>query len=90
MTSHNNQQYMNFCNHETWLCQMWLQINEKEFEKIKLRMKNLDVLESSKYLAEYVYDNMPNLGANMYNDLLSDAIDHVDFYELAKYFKIEK
>lgn len=80
-------------NHETMLAQQWICMDKKNDENIKWYAKNRKTIEKDPELAEaavagyirtLVNNNMPNLGATLYAELLNDSLAKIDFYQIAR------
>ena len=89
--------YNGWKNYETWNCALWLD-NEENTQELKAawakQAKNTPKnpvwtrKETTRFtladlIKEYVKDNVPEIPASMYTDLLNSAIDNIDFQEIA-------
>lgn len=88
-----NISWMGYCNHETWACQMWFKMDKEQYQSIKQYAdirNNLDhkknvIVEVAAYIKEIVTENCPDLGPNMYRDLLFDSLGHINYDEIAQH-----
>ena len=87
------QTYNGWTNYETWCVNLWLTNEsgtEAELQRvvhdrpINSMVGDIDVSTSMKadLLKDWVRDQMPDLGANMYSDLLSASLDLVNWREI--------
>lgn len=82
-----NETYNGWANYETWCCTLWINNNAELYTDIRSTAQalkgHLDVF--ARYLEDNIVDNMPAiLPQSMYSDLLTNAIQNIDFYEIAK------
>lgn len=79
--------YNGWKNYETWNVNLWLD-NDGSDEII--REMAADYRDDTNGLAhaiqEMIEENMPDLGASMFSDLLSAAMREVDWYEIAEHY----
>lgn len=86
VATYQQQTYNGWKNRETWLVNLWL-TNDQGSAAIldEISRMNADLYERADWLEQSLRDQLPHeVGeANMWSDLLSAALDHVSWYELA-------
>lgn len=85
--------YNGWRNYETWLVNLWLSNDRGTYEYMveiaeEVKEDEYPGLRMADILKEDVENGMPSLDG-MYGDLLSSAIDAVDFDEIGKTFMEE-
>ena len=78
--------YQGHANHSTWACSLWID-NDGIGEEIRRLVEEGD-LESDQavgdYIKNYVEENKPELGNNMYADILNANLSEINYKEIAK------
>lgn len=77
--------YNGWSNYETWNVKMWLD-NESgsQDDMYQLAKRATDKGKLSQAIKDYVLEFQPDLGSNMFADLLNAAISEIDWYEIAE------
>lgn len=79
--------YNGWKNYETWNVNLWL---DNDGSDQVIREMARDYRDNTNGLAraiqEMIEENMPELGASMFSDLLSAALSEVDWYEIAEHY----
>jgi hypothetical protein len=80
--------YNGWKNYETWAIGVWIdsyEDSQRAFasmgQLIDKRVKLADAIKDT------VLAGVPDIGANMYSDLLEVALEQVDWFELADHFR---
>ena len=78
------EKYSKSRNHETWLTKIWLDDNYYAYKCI--RRINSDELATA--IREYIEESNPLIdrGISLFSDLLSYAINQIDFDEIARHY----
>jgi len=78
-------------NYQTWAVNLWLTNEESTEKHFRQLAAEKDTAELAEDIQNFIEENSPlnilSLEASMYHDLLSNAINQVDCYELAEGFK---
>ena len=75
--------YNGWTNYETWNVALWLDNDQGEQEHWTDRAEELERYELKSELRDFFNENNPLSGdASCYADLLSDALDTVNWYEI--------
>lgn len=78
-----NKTYNGWCNYETWNVNLWLDNEQGSYEeKRDIIRRASSKHKAAQALRDYVEETMPDLGANMWADLLSAAMSEVDWDEI--------
>ncbi len=84
--------YQGYKNYETWNCHLWLGNDRGSWEFVRETVIEGRTEDESEWvgnvaniLEEYLEEQMPDLGASMWGDLLQGAFDEIDFYEIAEW-----
>jgi hypothetical protein len=78
--------YSGWTNYETWNVKLWLD-NEPGTYDLQQEMAEAaekDASDLANALRDFVTENMPDLDASMYSDLLTAAIGEVNWHEMAE------
>ena len=90
-----NTKYNGWTNYETWNANLWIDSDWRLSEHIALITADLfssfeDVAEITYKVSEFIKDqfndNVPELGASFYSDMISASLREVNFYEIASHF----
>ena len=87
--------YNGWNNYETWVCNLWLD-NDGSFDDLSdlaVTMmidhendRDAATHDLAEHIESIVTDSTPDIGNNMFSDLLSAAIGEIDFYEIAEHY----
>jgi hypothetical protein len=72
--------YNGWTNYETWNVKLWLDNGGFEYEK----SMGTTAFDLAEYLRDMIYEDMPEIGNNLYSDILTAAIQEVNFREIAE------
>lgn len=79
--------YNGWANYETWLVNLWLTNDMGGCDAVETMSREAkDKYALAHDIKDYVGDDMPELGVNMWADLLNAAFGEVDWYELAEHY----
>jgi hypothetical protein len=79
--------YNGWKNYETWDVALWIG-NDSETDLLAQDMARDagSVGELAESLKQWQQEEMPDLGASVWSDLLSAALSEVDWYEIAEHY----
>jgi hypothetical protein len=84
-------EYQGWDNYQTWVVNLWIdneQGSQETSNAIAIETRKEDVDEWRRDLAdalkEWIEENMPDLGASMWSDLLRSAWSEINWYEIAE------
>ena len=95
MTTQSNDTYNGWTNYETWNANLWLDNDWQLSERIALITADLfssyeDTNDITHKLSDSIkalfIDDMPELVASFYSDMISASLSEVNFYEIASHF----
>lgn len=75
--------YNGWKNYETWVTALWLSNDYYLSDTLEDMSNLLDVYELSEFIENLICENSPD-AKGVYGDLLTHAINNVDFYEIAE------
>ncbi len=88
-------EYNGWTNYETWCAALWID-NDGMGEIFRERMQELTEVEDmdtderkenlAEYIKEMIEENNPVQDASMYSDLLTTALQEIDWYEIAEHY----
>jgi len=79
--------YNGWINYETWNVALWLDNEQGSYDECRDMARNArDVYDLAKRLEAFVEEFKPDLGASMFSDLLSAALNEVDWQEIAEHY----
>ena len=78
--------YNGWTNRETWCCHLWLTNDETTYCHFKSLATLAAPYELAYSIRDYLLEAMPIEGANIYSDLLYQAIHRINFDEVANAF----
>ena len=87
MTTNEDKKYKGWTNYETWLVNLWLsndQYDELMIDMAKHSKGVYSLMEKIKDLIEELNPLKDN--ADVFSDLLNDAISECNFYEIAEHY----
>lgn len=90
--SDNDETYNGWKNYPTWAVHLWLTNDKSEYDSClrtvddAFRHSDTPRVYIADALKESLFEAAPDLGASMYADLLSFALYHVDWFEIADDF----
>ena len=78
------QGYCGYTNYETWAVSLWID-NDEGMQNILIDLVNEadDVSDLTNDIEAWIREEMPDLGASVWTDLLAAAIGEVDWAEIA-------
>lgn len=84
-----NESYNGWTNYETWNCNLWLSQDAAIYHMIQAFIENNrndeDLAdELADWLSDLVDTMKPELKTSMFSDLLTNALNQIDFYEIAE------
>jgi hypothetical protein len=81
----NDTTYNGWTNYETWAAKLWIDNDQGEQEIAEEIVTSEHTLyDAGNALKDYYEESMPDLGANMFADLLRSAFDSVNWQEIAE------
>ena len=86
----NDVKYNGWTNYETWCVNLWFTNEQATYEFIKEMAADNDTYELAELLKADVMENMPDLDAGLYSDILVAGLENVNWYEIAESFKEEE
>lgn len=81
--------YNGWSNYETWATALWLDNEEgSQYEASRIvRHNNIDDGSAAGALKEWVEEMRPDEPASLFSDLLTSAMQEIDWQEIAEHFK---
>lgn len=80
-----NKQYNGYANYETWAVSLWIDNDQYMHNQLEeFARKHESISELANIIEDWISDDMPELGASLWSDLLSAAFNEVDWYEIAE------
>ena len=81
--------YNGWSNYETWNVHLWLTNDEGSYEMARDAVRHARPNREDEAIRDLVREMAPDLGASMFSDLLTAALDSVNWQEVADAFKDE-
>lgn len=79
------QGYNGYSNYETWLAMTWIDNNQGTYKQVRAWARQLshDKLKLEECLKDFIESDNPLLDqANLYTDLLSNALTKIDYLDI--------
>lgn len=78
--------YNGWSNYETWNYKLWMDNDYGLYQYVQENARHYigKTYEFSKFIEDMIEEQMPDLGASMFSDLLSSAFREINLYEIAE------
>ena len=82
--------YNGWSNYETWNVALWLDNDGYDSMLREMARDAKDEYSLSKSIEDMIDEMTPDLGANMFSDMLNAALREVNYYEIAEHYWAER
>lgn len=83
--------YNGWTNYETWLCNLWLTNEEKDYKRFRRLAHRLDTYELAQRIRGHMEQQADKFigkrSAGFFADIVNSALREVDYYRIAESFK---